>query len=137
MTGQTAGGDRTPVSGVDPNPLLREWPWLILAPIGLVVAFRRRRDMRPWLVSGAGVSLVASLYYFAYTFATGDDLQYGVFRFFVGVVPFVGAARRYGGSGSPCARGARRAATGCGPRDHLKFASVGLAARQELRFARR
>ena len=54
------------------------------------LAFRRRRDMRPWLLSGAGVSLVASLYYFAYTFATGDDLQYGVFRFFVAWFPLWG-----------------------------------------------
>ena len=86
VSGQLTNGSRTPASGVDTNPLLREWPWLLLAPAGFVIA-RRRRDLRPWLLSGSVVSVVASLYYLAYSGATGDDLQYGVFRFFVAWFP--------------------------------------------------
>jgi hypothetical protein len=86
VSGRLNNGARTPASGVDSNPLLREWPWLLLAPVGFLVA-RRRRDLRAWLISGCVVSVVASLYYFAYSSATGDDLQYGVFRFFVAWFP--------------------------------------------------
>jgi len=64
-------------------PLLREWPWLLAAPFGFTIAWKRCASLRPWLSAACAASGAATLFYLAYGYTTGANLANGIFRFFV------------------------------------------------------
>ncbi|MGE0794898.1 MAG: hypothetical protein AB7H43_09765 [Acidimicrobiia bacterium] len=72
-------GDRSRLFRVE--PILRGFPWAVLAPVGLAVLFRRRHRLRWALALGAAVGVASSLLYFAWAFGNTRDLSFWIIRF--------------------------------------------------------
>jgi hypothetical protein len=93
VTAGMSNGHRAP-NGY--NPLLRDFFWLLAAPVGFV-ALLRRKSLRALIHEPAGalalagvVSVVASIVYLSYWSGGGDDIQNQNGRFFVGWFPLWG-----------------------------------------------
>ena len=93
VTGRMTNGSRSP-TGFD--PLLRNFFWLIFAPIGFVALIRRRalRSIPPEpagvLVIAGVASLLASTFYLSWWAGGGDDIMFHNGRFFVSWFPLWG-----------------------------------------------
>jgi hypothetical protein len=75
-TGRDAG------KRMDADPLLRLMPWAVVAPVGLLVAFRRK-DPLFWPLLGVAVtSGLATIFYLSFRGAGGNSLIYGTLRYF-------------------------------------------------------
>lgn len=72
------------------DPLLPAAPWLLLAPVGLVAAFRTAHRHRLLLGVGAGLSVVASALYLSFAAGGGADLPVGGLRYFAPWFPLWG-----------------------------------------------
>lgn len=93
VTGQMTNGARTPTGF---SPLLRNFFWLVLAPVGFVALLRRRavrsifREPAGVLVAAGVASLVASTFYLSWWAGGGDDIMFHNGRFFVSWFPLWG-----------------------------------------------
>ncbi len=72
-------GDRSSLFGVD--PILRTFPWAILAPVGLWMLLRRRDPQRYVVLVATVVGVASTLSYLAWAFGNTRDLPYWIIRF--------------------------------------------------------
>ncbi len=63
--------------------VLRAFPWVVAAPFGLALLWRRRHRYRGVIAVAAAASVAASVFYLAYWSGTGADLVNNNIRFFV------------------------------------------------------
>jgi hypothetical protein len=78
-------GDRHLLFGV--QPILRGMPWVVLAPIGLVVLIRRRARHWQAMCVASAVAVAASAYYFANYFGGTPGLRSWNIRFHIAWFP--------------------------------------------------
>ena len=72
-------GDRSKLFGID--PIVRDFPWLVLAPFGLVSLFLRRHPLRFVLLLATVAGVASSISYLAWVFGDTADLPYWIIRF--------------------------------------------------------
>jgi hypothetical protein len=93
VTADMSNGLRAPIGH---NPLLRDFFWLLAAPVGFVALLRRNsrraliREPAGALACAAAVSVLASIMYLSYWSGGGDDIQNENGRFFVAWFPLWG-----------------------------------------------
>jgi len=79
------------------DPMIEDFPWMVLAPVGLYAIFRtRRRDTEIAYSVAAAVSVVGSAFYLSFRAGTGHDLPLHNLRYFVPWVPLWALLAAYG-----------------------------------------
>ena len=79
------------------DPMIEDFPWMVLAPVGLYAIFRtRRRDTQIAYTVASVVSVVASVFYLSFRAGTGRDLVLHSLRYYVAWVPLWALLAAYG-----------------------------------------
>jgi hypothetical protein len=69
------------------DPLLARFPWVVAAPVGLLLVVRRRHRLAiPIGVAGAA-SAASAVFYLSFRFGTGANLKFHNLRFFAASFP--------------------------------------------------
>jgi hypothetical protein len=76
VTGEDDAGDRS-----KRDPVLVEFPLLLLMPAGAVLLARSRLRARAVVLSALGASVLGSIFYLSFAAGGGDDLQFGNIRY--------------------------------------------------------
>ncbi len=81
LGGIYATGDRSILFRVE--PILKDFPWAVLAPVGLVILFRRRHPRRWEMLLAAAVGVLSILSYLAWVLGGTEALLYWIIRLHV------------------------------------------------------
>jgi hypothetical protein len=80
------------------DPYLRVAPWLVIAPVGMYFAIRRRSPHRPFLICAIAASVISSCAYLSFRAGTVVDLAFQNARYFVAWMPIWALFACYGAS---------------------------------------
>jgi hypothetical protein len=72
------------------RPLVQRFPWVVAAPVGLLLVARRRGPARRPLVAAAAMSVVGATFYFSFPAGGGSDLRFDNLRYHVAWFPVWG-----------------------------------------------
>lgn len=113
------------------DPLVRQAPWLLAAPVGLAVLWRSpttARATRLTWAAAVALSVAASTFYLSFRSGGGDNLKHDNLRYFVGWVPVWGLLALLGGAAAVDRVAARRRSAAL-PASRASAAATGAAER--------